>query len=47
MSDRVVKSFNAELALWMWLEIVGILGAGDLLRMLSELSTILGGVRLG
>ena len=41
-SDRVVKSFGAELALWMWLGIVGLLGVGDPLRILLGLSTILG-----
>ena len=46
-SDRAVKFSGVELALWMLLEIVGPLGVGDLLRMLSGLSTISGGSGLG
>ena len=46
-SNRAVKSSSAELALWMWLEIVGFIGVGDLLRMLSGLSTISSGFGLG
>ena len=44
---RAVRSSGAELALWMWLEIVGLLGVGAPLRMLSGLSTISGGSGLG
>ena len=44
---RAVKSYGAELDLWMWPEIVGLSGAGDLLRMLSGLSTISGGFGFG
>ena len=47
VSDRDVKSSGVELALCMWLEIVGLLGVGDPLRILSGLSTISGGFRLG
>ena len=47
MSNRDVKSSGAELALCMWLEIVGLIGAGDLLRMLSGFSTISGGFGFG
>ena len=46
-SDRAVKSSGVELALRIWLEIVGLVGAGDLLRMLSGFSTISGGSGLG
>ena len=47
MSDRAVKFYVAELALWMCLEIVGFLGVGYFLRMFSGLLTILGGFGLG
>ena len=46
-AGRAVKSSGVELALWMWLGIVGIIGVGDLLRMISGLSTISGGFGLG
>ena len=46
-SGRDVKSSGAKLALWMCLEIVGILGIGDFLRMPSGLSTISSGFGLG
>ena len=47
MSDRAVKSSGAELALWMHLEIVGFLGVGYFLRIISGLSTISGRFGLG
>ena len=46
-SNRAIKYSGVELALWMWLEIVDILGVGDLLRMLLRLSNISGGFGLG
>ena len=46
-SHRAVKFSGVELSLWMWLEIVDRLCAGDPLRMLSGLSTISGGSGLG
>ena len=46
-SDRAVKTSSVELALWMWLEIVGILGVGAPLRILSGSSTISGGSGFG
>ena len=42
-----MKSSVAELALWTWLKIVGLIGVGDLLRMISGLSTISSGSGLG
>ena len=47
MSDRAVNPSGAELALWICLEIVGLLGVGDFLRMLLGLSPISGGFGLG
>ena len=44
---RVVRFSGAELALRMWLEMVGILGVGAPLRILSRFSTISGGSGLG
>ena len=46
-ANRDVKSSGAELALCMWLEIFGLIGVGNILRMLLGLSTISGGFGLG
>ena len=46
-SDRDVKSSGVELDLYMLLEIVGLLGVGAPLTILSGLSTISGGSGLG
>ena len=46
-TSRAVRYSGVDLALWMWLEIVGLLGVGAPLRMLSGLSTISCGLRLG
>ena len=44
---RAVRFSGAELALRMWLEMVGLLGVGAPLRILSGFSTISGGLGLG